>query len=123
MTTITQLLNLGHIGNVLTVLVTGLIYHFFVVEKTMKKQNIDETRKEAIRSVLRALTIVLGALMTFAPNIPFLEPINNLIKYLFGGLDSIVSLINEAIGVILTLVGFFYDDSRFEARSGPVTRR
>lgn len=72
--------------------------------------------KELLKSVIRTLVQVLGILTMLRLPIPFLSQISEALAYLTGTVDQLWAAIEQIIGIGITLVGFFYDKARFQAR-------
>ncbi len=109
-------------------LVPGVIYFLFFNDenKWLKAQGLSDTQiefinKEKWKSFIRSAIQIVGALVAFSAmvglKIPFIDPILNSLKELGDKFDVIVDSIMALVGIVLTIIGFFKNQERFEQRS------
>lgn len=72
--------------------------------------------KELLKSVFRSIVQVIGVLLVVGIKIPLVSSISEALNFLLSNIDQAWQAGEIIWGVVVTLIGFFSDKSRFEAR-------
>lgn len=86
---------------------------------TLSVEDKEIINTEKWKSIIRSVIQVVGslvALSAFGVNIPFIDNIQDVLTFIAGQFDAVVSAIQLLIGFGLTIYGFFRNDDRFQAR-------
>lgn len=121
--------NLIGLGQVLySILPFGYIFydHFTelgvpgIATKTLHPETKADIDKEKIKSIIRLVLYILGAVIAVTGalnlNIPILNVINVAIQYIADNLDVAAQAIGVIVGLVVTLIGYFRNKERFAAR-------
>lgn len=121
--------NLIGLGQVLySILPFGYIFydHFTqlgipgIETRTLLPETKADIDKEKIKSIIRMILYVLGAVIAVTGalnlNIPVLNIINTAIQFVADNLDVAAQALEVIVGLIVTLIGYFKNKERFAAR-------
>lgn len=121
--------NLVGLGQVLySILPFGYIFydHFTqlgipgIETRTLLPETKVDIDKEKIKSIIRMILYVLGAVIAVTGalnlNIPILNLINTAVQFIADNLDVAAEAIGVIFGLVVTLIGYFKNKERFAAR-------
>lgn len=81
-------------------------------------------KKEMFQSALRAIAQIIGVLIALGVGIPFLPESMDVVTFLIENLDAAWEHAAEFVGIVLTLIGFFYKSERWDDReAGAIVRK